>query len=348
VDDECVRCALGDDGQRKQRPRSGRTSFWQERARLTLLSCLSSPNHSGARPGEGRTLWQSLEPRRAARRWRPDAVTTPRVSSRPTASQSVPHLGPPTAVPHQAKRRQRPVFSLFLAVLAMAPPARIELATLALGKPCSIQLSYGGGRRRLSRPSATLKLCRGFPGIFRLGSGRGRRAGAYTPRGRWPPVRAERRGVPETINSSLTVAFRFLEQQRWLVEVRQPSRVTNYLTKFESQRNRRRKLRRNSHSKFALENAARSARFCKNSADQAWSAHHQRGRRNPTKRIASQRKSVMVIASRRAYSRAQELVSSRLNHWGLPARRASHRGAHQCRARRSEPRAEHVRKWDLN
>src|SRR6478609_5553023 len=75
------------------------------------------------------------------------AIAPPRVSSRPTASQSVPYRELPPAVPHQAKRRKRPVFSLFFAVLAMAPPARIELATLALGKPCSIQLSYGGGRR---------------------------------------------------------------------------------------------------------------------------------------------------------------------------------------------------------
>src|SRR6478609_4476000 len=94
------------------------------------------------------------------------AIAPPRVSSRPTASQSVPYRWPPTAVPHQAKRRKRPVFSLFFAVLAVAPPARIELATLALGKPCSIQLSYGGGRRRLSRPGSTLKLCPGFPGYF--------------------------------------------------------------------------------------------------------------------------------------------------------------------------------------
>ena len=94
------------------------------------------------------------------------AVTTPRVLLRPAASHSVPHRNPLTAVPHQAKRRKRPAFSLFFAVLAMAPPARIELATLALGKPCSIQLSYGGGRRRLSRPGATLKLCPGFLDIL--------------------------------------------------------------------------------------------------------------------------------------------------------------------------------------
>src|SRR6478735_8275477 len=65
------------------------------------------------------------------------AIAPPRVSSRPPASHSVPQRGPPTAVPHQAKRRKRPVFTLFFAVLAVAPPARIELATLALGKPRS-------------------------------------------------------------------------------------------------------------------------------------------------------------------------------------------------------------------
>src|SRR6478609_9804464 len=99
------------------------------------------------------------------------AIAPPRVSSRPTASQSVPYRWPPTAVPHQAKRRKRPVFSLFFAVLAVAPPARIELATLALGKPCSIQLSYGGGRRRLSRPAAMLKLCPDLCGIFNVRGG---------------------------------------------------------------------------------------------------------------------------------------------------------------------------------
>ena len=52
----------------------------------------------------------------------------------------------------------------------LAPPARIELATLALGKPCSIQLSYGGGRRNLSRPWPVLKLCRGFRYILRVGA----------------------------------------------------------------------------------------------------------------------------------------------------------------------------------
>lgn len=74
------------------------------------------------------------------------AIATPHVSSRPTASHSVPHREPPLAVPHQAKRRKRPAFSLIFAVLAMAPPARIELATLALEKPRSVQLSYGAGR----------------------------------------------------------------------------------------------------------------------------------------------------------------------------------------------------------
>jgi hypothetical protein len=34
-----------------------------------------------------------------------------------------------------------PPFGLFFS----APPTRVELVTLALGKPCSIQLSYGGG-----------------------------------------------------------------------------------------------------------------------------------------------------------------------------------------------------------
>ena len=96
------------------------------------------------------------------------AVTTPRVPRRPSASHSVPDRGPPPAVPHQAKRRKRPSFSSFFAVLAMAPPARIELATLALGKPGSIQLSYGGGRRRLSRPRAVLKLVRVFATIFQF------------------------------------------------------------------------------------------------------------------------------------------------------------------------------------
>jgi hypothetical protein len=31
------------------------------------------------------------------------------------------------------------------AVLEEAPPIRFERTTLALGKPCSVQLSYGGG-----------------------------------------------------------------------------------------------------------------------------------------------------------------------------------------------------------
>jgi hypothetical protein len=41
----------------------------------------------------------------------------------------------------------------------IAPPARVELATLALGKPCSIQLSYGGGESggTLARPVASRK-----------------------------------------------------------------------------------------------------------------------------------------------------------------------------------------------
>ena len=113
------------------------------------------------------------------------AVTTPRVPLRPFASQSVPYRRPPPAVPHQAKRRKRPVFSLFFAVLAMAPPARIELATLALGKPCSIQLSYGGGRRRLSRPWTMLKLCRGLRYILRSRVCSRRVGGGSLDRGAW-------------------------------------------------------------------------------------------------------------------------------------------------------------------
>ena len=52
------------------------------------------------------------------------AIATPRVSSRPIASHSDAYRWPPPAVPHQAKRRKRPVFSLFFAVLAVAPQWR--------------------------------------------------------------------------------------------------------------------------------------------------------------------------------------------------------------------------------
>ena len=49
------------------------------------------------------------------------AIATPRVSRRPIASHSDAYCWQPTAVPHQAKRPKRPVFTLFFAVLALAP-----------------------------------------------------------------------------------------------------------------------------------------------------------------------------------------------------------------------------------
>src|SRR5689334_2995137 len=69
----------------------------------------------------------------------------------PSASTSCsPIAGIPQNPPSKARRPppghgrtltwKRPVLGFFVAVLAFAPPARIELATLALGKPCSIQL----------------------------------------------------------------------------------------------------------------------------------------------------------------------------------------------------------------
>ena len=69
----------------------------------------------------------------ASRRYH--AVTTPRVSCRPTASHSVPHRAAPRAVPHQANRRKPLAFALLFAVLALALPIRFERTTLALGKP---------------------------------------------------------------------------------------------------------------------------------------------------------------------------------------------------------------------
>ena len=195
----------------------------------------------------------------------------------------------------------------------LAPPARIELATLALGKPCSIQLSYGGGRRRLSRPHAMLKLCRGLLGIFGFGSRRGRRAGALRA------ASAPAAGSPERARAARD-HFEFdsrhkpLGAVRLSVGVRQPSsRVTNHLTKFESQRKSPQQLRRKSPSKM------RSVRRDSVKIPQAKRGRrmNQRSRRNVRKRIAPQRTSVMVIASLGAYSRVQELVLSRLIVGGL-------------------------------
>ena len=73
------------------------------------------------------------------------AVTAPRVLSVLLASQSVAYREPRIAVPHQPKRRKRLAFSLMFAAFALALPIRFERTTLALGKPCSIQLSYGSG-----------------------------------------------------------------------------------------------------------------------------------------------------------------------------------------------------------
>ena len=64
------------------------------------------------------------------------------VPERPIASRFV--LSASAAFVPQLRRPQ-PMLSCSPS-LKVAPPARIELATLALGKPCSIQLSYGGGR----------------------------------------------------------------------------------------------------------------------------------------------------------------------------------------------------------
>lgn len=50
---------------------------------------------------------------------------------------------------------------LRIALFSRAPPIRFERTTLALGKPCSIQLSYGGGERR-SMPREPAQI-QGFP-----------------------------------------------------------------------------------------------------------------------------------------------------------------------------------------
>jgi hypothetical protein len=84
----------------------------------------------------------------AQRRHRPGwsryhAITTPRVFLCPTASRSVAYRVRAVGCAAPSEPSETVGVALLFAAFALALPIRFERTTLALGKPCSIQLSYG-------------------------------------------------------------------------------------------------------------------------------------------------------------------------------------------------------------